>query len=32
LLIVFRGVKSGDLTLNVYQCCAHATGADIDGK
>src|ERR1700730_14257519 len=32
LLIMFRGVKSGDLTLKVYQCRAHATGADIDGK
>jgi hypothetical protein len=29
---MFRGMKSGNLTLNIYQCRTHATGADIDGK
>jgi hypothetical protein len=29
---MFRSVKCGDLTLNIYQCRAHAAGADIDGK
>jgi hypothetical protein len=29
---MFRGVKSDDLTRKIYQCRAHATGADIDGK
>jgi hypothetical protein len=29
---MFRGVKSGNLTLHVYQGRTHAASADIDGE